>query len=73
MKLQMADISQSYPVYISAGAIEHTIYCMYFLQGHSPMLSHSLQKAKCLDVNKKKMLVVHKDFFSQIYIKYYRN
>ena len=54
MKLQMADISQSYPVYISAGAIEHTIYCMYFLQGHSPMLSHSLQQAKCLDVNKKK-------------------
>ena len=28
------------------------------------MLSHRLQQAKCLDVNKKKC-VVHKDFFSQ--------
>ena len=53
-KLEMADISLLYPVYISAGAIEHTIYCMYFLQGHSPLLSHRLQQAKFLDVNKKK-------------------
>ena len=63
----MADFSLLYPVYISAGAIEHTIYCMYFLQGHSPLLSHRLQQAKFLDVNKKKMLVVHKDFFSHLH------
>ena len=67
MKLQMADISQSYPVYISAGAIEHTIYCMYFLQGHSPMLSHSLQQAKCLDVNKKKCWLFTKISFHNLH------
>jgi hypothetical protein len=67
----MADISLLYPVYISAGAIEHTIYCMYFLQGHSPLLSHRLQQAKFLDVNKKNVDCSQRFLFT-FYIKYYR-